>query len=220
MKKTISLIISSALVMATIPSNALASTDLSQRNSSYIQQVKQAENQKAQYTEARKTLTKYVNRLSDGTFKLNSPNDVKEKIDQNILSEIEAGMNKTNTLIRKGELKSNSNMTVSQFEDNDYRAQGGVTKVEHYWDGSYDIYISGDDVNTVLGELAIGVGFETALGAIPGLGSGAALAAAYGGITGGAMQVANKNNSGIIVSYVYMDGDAYSGYVLSGISTQ
>jgi hypothetical protein len=216
-KSFLSLSLCCASVLA-LNSNTYAATNTSTKNNISILQ-KQTRSQKDKYIDARKSLTKYVTRLSDGTFELNAPKNLEKQINPTILSQIKAGMNRTNILIRQGSLKSNEDRTVFTSKDT-YNVQNGVTKVEHYWDGSYDIYLDSGDATRVASELGGGVALTQILNKIPGIGAAADVVGAVTGITAAEIAYANADSNGVIISYVWMDGDAYSGYIFSGASSQ
>ena len=145
------------------------------------------------------TLQKYVKRNSNGTFTMNAPQSVLNKIDKEMLKTIESGMSMTNSEILKGELVSDSSLNVVNPKDKAFAIQGtGVNKIVHYWWG-IRVYLSHNTCNKILssayaiGPIMAAIAFfvpPTAAGMIIG---GVILGCGYWAIS------ANDSGSGVII---------------------
>ncbi len=117
-KKILSIIVSFTIFSTIAPYSVFASTFSPNTNNKQIQtnlvriQNKASKFNSTEFKNDIRILTKYVKRLSDGTFELDVPQSVKNQIDSDVLLQIENGMNRTNTLIKEGKLKSRDDLTV------------------------------------------------------------------------------------------------------------
>jgi hypothetical protein len=222
------LLCTSTLIGGTVASATTVATKSSTLSKSSISVQKEQAKKDLSY---RDTLTKYVTVQADGTFSLNVPDNVKEKVPATILSKMEKGMKDTNTLIKKGELKADANTkTASSKSNNSLKASYAIEddesytnqeKIVRHWDGSFDLYLNSGDANRLAGKLTKGAGISGVLAVIPGIGTYLSIATVcLYGYCAGDISEANADGNGVIISYVWMDGDAYSGYVYGGASPQ
>lgn len=172
-------------------------------------------------------LDKYVIVQADGTFALKIPDNIKKQIPSSILSRAEAGMKNTNKLIKEGKLVSNSNKTVSSPGEKLLLAQDeeekNQEKIVHHWDGSFDVYLNSGDANrlaNLTGPEAVGEGLIGVLSDIEGANPYIDIIAGATYLQSYEISYANADGNGIILYYTWEDGDAYSGYVFSGVVSQ
>ncbi len=217
-KKLLTIVAVCALITSSISSGALAATTQSTKNSTSVQAKKA-------YASYRDTLTKYVSVQADGTFSLNVPENIKKKIPANVLSKMEKGMEYTNTLIKKGELKANAiNKTASPTSANSYSIleddEVNQEKIVRHWNGDFDLYLNSSDANKLANTLQ-GTGSSLDfLSRIPGVSTVVGLLSDLSSLQGSEIGYANSDGNGVIIYYTWSDGDAYSGYVYSGVVSQ
>lgn len=208
------------LCMNVLP--AFAATDSQIQNDKVKQQQQYTENL-AKYAEmhaAIDKLTKYVERQNNGTFVLNAPKNVTDKIDNDILSQLKSGMEGTNKLILNGTLKSKADLTVYDPSDNNYSIQANQNKVVQYWWG-FSVYMDSRTTNLAIADLnRLGYVTTGVLACITGIGPVATFV--YGAtyyFYVDMFTTANAAGNGIIVDYMYVSYP-YANYVITAVRSQ
>lgn len=205
-KRLLTMAMVCALATSCISTSVFASTSgtiSTNKNSTSIKQEVKT------YSQYRDTLTKYVSVQADGTFALNAPSDVKDKIPSSTLKRIEDGMKTTNSLIKSGELKVNPNTKKAiKYSDNIViDSASGEDKIEFNWDHSeMDIYLNSANATRFAADLNDGAYGIGALTSIFGGGAVGVLTGAIMGISGDAVSRANADGNGVILNYIMVDG--------------
>lgn len=188
-------------IEGTAPEGHTASNEQLQQNQSAVRNVK----------EAVEFLDPFVARAEDGTFIVNAPQGVLEKIHPSILAGIFATSRQVNALIREGKLISVPPHEI-QFADKTIQTfAGGSSGFNIYWWG-YELDLSERLTQKVEGVLAIGGGVGAILAALEAEGiitiPPAILTGILAGILGigaGALVICNNGN-GVKLYWVSLAG--------------
>lgn len=207
-KRLLTMAMVCALATSCISTSAFASTsgkNSINKNSTFIKQEIKT------YSQYRDTLTKYVSVQADGTFELNAPSNVKDKIPSSVLKSIEDGMTTTNSLIKSGELKANPNTKKAIGIKNSGKimlySASGEDKVVFNWDHSeMDIYLNSANAARFSADLSNGSYAIGVITAALGGGMAGVLAGAIVGVSGNEVAKANADGNGVILNYIMVDG--------------
>lgn len=189
----------------TITSTAPVSANIKETNHSLTAEQKANE----KLNKAISKLTKYVVRNEDGTFRVDAPKGITDKIDSEIYDQIIEGMEGINVFVLDGKLRTTRELKVFDPNDTELSIQGNVNKVVYRWYG-LDIYMDSTKANQLANALWLGVGGTTVatgvLMMIPGV-NGAVLGGGVvvGGlltIGAGAVGYANSSGDGIIIKCI------------------
>lgn len=218
-KKIISFILLGTILASVTPCTAFASTTTTNSMQEKVTN-KYSKYSGTNYRRIALSLAQYVTRLSDGTLELNIPKNVEGKLDSDILAQIKAGVGKTNQLIKLGNLKSRDDLTVYSPNGN-YSIESNENDVVYYWWGEYDVYMDSGNTNRYLAGLAVSTAAAVAVvNKIAALQSVADLFGVIGAAYYGEIAYANADSTGVVFSYAWVDGDAISNYVFTGVTAQ